>query len=114
DGAPNWISILSTSEDGEAIYIIAKPALEGGMAGGSYALTIRYEEGRITVSETNPGTALPAACPERHINRNGTFCIGLNAGNSISENNSVQQWWGWLEQFFQCQQIASKYGRWPP
>ncbi len=93
---------------------MANPALDGGVTGASFALTIKNEDGRIVVLETMPGAVLPAACPERHINRSSTFCIGLEAGNHIANSESAQQWWAWLEEFLKCQQWAAKYRRWPP
>lgn len=112
--APNWVSILSAADEGNSIEVVTTPTLDGGLVGASYALTIRNEDGSIAVLETSPGTAVPASCPERHINRSGTFCIGLDAGRNITDHESAWQWWIWLEEFLKCQQWAAKYRRWPP
>lgn len=106
--------MLSVAENGEAFNIQANPPRSGGLSGISFALTVKNDDGNIVVLETIPGTVLPIACPERHINRNGTFCIGLNAGKKITTREDAEQWWGFLAEFLDSQQSAAKYRRWPP
>ena len=64
------------------------------------------------VGEAIPGTALPARCPERHIQGDRTFCTGLRY-ISVRSRQDADSWWRQLEQFLVCQSVASKTGRWP-
>jgi hypothetical protein len=64
------------------------------------------------VGEAVPGTALPARCPERHIQGDRTFCTGLRY-ISVKSRQDADAWWRQLEQFLVCQGVASKTGRWP-
>lgn len=111
---PKWGRVLSVAENGEAFNIQANPPRSGGLSGISFALTVKNDDGKIVVLETILGTILPAACPERHINRNGTFCIGLDVGKQIISPGAAEQWWGFLAEFLDSQQSAAKYRRWPP
>lgn len=67
----------------------------------------------VSVGETVPGTKIPAWCPERHMNWEPTFCIGLNAGLNIQDDDSAHVWWLLLREFLLLQRIASKTRRWP-
>jgi hypothetical protein len=64
----------------------------------------------VTVSEREIGSTLPACCPERHINPDGSFCTGLRAGEGISAETA---WWDKLHAFALCQETAAETGFWP-
>ena len=66
----------------------------------------------VTVSEREIGSTLPACCPERHINPDGTFCTGLRAGEGINAE-TAQAWWDKLHAFAFCQETAAETGSWP-
>jgi hypothetical protein len=66
----------------------------------------------IAVSERPVGSALPACCPERHINADGSFCIGLRAGEGITEE-TAPAWWKKLHAFALWQETAAETGFWP-
>lgn len=68
---------------------------------------------RPTVGEQVPGTIFPARCPERHIQENRTFCLGLRY-LEISDRTIASQWWEQLRQFLWCQSVAEVTGVWPP
>jgi hypothetical protein len=66
----------------------------------------------VTVSEREIGSSLPACCPERHINPDGSFCIGLHAGEGITAE-TAPAWWDKLHAFALCQETAAETGFWP-
>lgn len=66
-----------------------------------------------TAAEQVPGTVFPARCPERHIQHDQTFCLGLRY-LTITGPESADQWWVQLEQFLKCQSVAEAAKVWPP
>ncbi|MCK1465879.1 E2 domain-containing protein [Bradyrhizobium sp. CW10] len=66
----------------------------------------------IRVSERSIGSSLPACCPERHINPDGSFCIGLRAGEGITDE-TAPAWWKKLHAFALWQETAAETGFWP-
>lgn len=66
-----------------------------------------------SVSEQVPGTLFPSRCPERHIQDDHSFCLGLRRP-PITTNEDAQRWWDTLWQFLLCQSVAEKTGIWPP
>ena len=67
----------------------------------------------IEVGEFRPGAAFPADCPERHINLDGTFCLGFGAGKAILSLDEAIVWWGLLEEYLKLQRVAALTHRWP-
>jgi hypothetical protein len=67
----------------------------------------------VEVKEAPPSRLLPSSCPQRHINPNGSFCIGLSAGRGIQSCAASNEWWGKLEGFLLCQETATATGQWP-
>ena len=67
-----------------------------------------------TVREPSPHD-LPAFCPERHVNEDGTFCLGWSEHEpkEIVDEASAILWWGKLIQFFRLQERATRHRRWP-
>lgn len=65
------------------------------------------------VSEAEPGLKLPVRCPERHIQEDRTFCLGLH-GLEVGDVESADQWWEQLRQYLRCQSVAERTGVWPP
>lgn len=65
------------------------------------------------MAEVAVGAQLPAYCPERHVNPDGSFCLGLSAGD-IESADEATKWWEQLQEFLRCQAIARSRGKWPP
>lgn len=76
-------------------------------------------EGRgdlVEVRETTPGKALPKSCPTRHINDDGTFCVGFHNAENLRVSDdpaSVTAWWKRLTNYLRLQKNADRLGRWP-
>jgi hypothetical protein len=47
------------------------------------------------------------------MNTDGTFCLGLEAGSSVSDASTAKKWWNKLGVFLSCQETAFASGTWP-
>ncbi|MBD8548270.1 hypothetical protein IFT82_16205 [Sphingomonas sp. CFBP 8760] len=66
---------------------------------------------RLIVAEAVPGSLLPRSCPERHVNSDGSFCLGLEPfGCTVDQ---VDDFWAKLRSYLLCQQFADVRGLWP-
>lgn len=94
-------------------------ALEGhahveGTLGAAAGVALHIAGHRIpNVREQVPGTQFPSRCPERHIQSDQTFCLGL-CKLDVSSDIDAQQWWEQLRQYLVCQSVAERTGIWPP
>ncbi len=111
---PDWVQLSSIDEKAEILQVVAFPLLDGGVTGEPCALTIKYAHNNISVFETFRGKKLPSACPERHINSDGSFCTQLDAGKEITTKEAAENWWAALASFFRCQYFAENRRYWPP
>lgn len=57
---------------------------------------------------------LPAYCPERHINSDGSFCLNWadDVDLTVFDAKSAEEWWRQLLQFLRYQQRADYTRRW--
>lgn len=78
-----------------------------------YALTLSVSGELVGAKERVPNR-LPAFCPERHINKDGTFCLTWQDGRPLLVRSlaEAQTWWATLLQFLRKQEIASQLMRW--
>lgn len=109
---PGWFLISEISS--KRILGLAEIGLNAAGNGIRADLVLHGAGLDVDVSEQIPGTIFPAACPERHINQGGTFCLGLNAGNNITDNDSATVWWGLLHRYLELQRVAARTRTWPP
>lgn len=79
-----------------------------------YRLTLSVSGEQVSAKESKP-TRLPASCPDRHINKDGTFCLTWQRGKPLLVRNAeeAQVWWATLLQFLRKQEIAAQRMRWP-
>lgn len=109
--APDWAEISVEADC--SLRIRATPRHLSGAPTRSYALVIQTDRPAGAVSEAGSGRQLPAFCPERHINSDGTFCLGLERA-AILDEEGARAFWQTLRTFLLSQQYAEKHGRWPP
>jgi hypothetical protein len=109
---PPWFTTIS--EGGHVIEGTATIQVDG--ASRDFALNLRLEADRrgLTVREPAPGKVLPASCPERHVNHDGTFCVGYGAEFLVVDEDSARVWWGLLREFLKLQRVAARTRVWPP
>lgn len=79
----------------------------------TFAIRLSQPEGRLKAAERTPGELLPKSCPERHINPDGTFCVGLDAGKNVVTADEIDNWWMLLGQFLRVQNVANRTRKWP-
>lgn len=67
-----------------------------------------------TVREDVP-TRLPASCPNRHINGDGSFCMSFPAEDRliVTDPAAATTWWRRLLKFLDLQEMAERLRRWP-
>lgn len=60
------------------------------------------------------GGVLPAFCPQRHINRDGSFCLGWggDAAPDVVDGDSAEAWWGHVLAFLRLQMRAARARMW--
>lgn len=123
--------ISASTIDMLAAYLPALGATELGRGQGDeldIALPVTLSDGRCPVyhlrvsvagesasaKEVTP-TLLPAFCPERHINADGSFCLYWRAVDDIVIDgpDSALAWWETLVRFLQLQTRAARRRRWP-
>jgi hypothetical protein len=96
-----------------AILDVAPPSVSGA-PGPIYRLRIDEIRDVVVVREARP-VHLPACCPERHINCDGTFCLYWEEAEplSIMDADTVSRWFGKLLVFLRRQRIAAARRQWP-
>jgi hypothetical protein len=77
-----------------------------------FELRVVHLGDEVKVFERSIGSTLPTCCPERHINPDGSFCVGLRAGEGLADN-TAPAWWAKLHAFILCQETATETGFWP-
>jgi hypothetical protein len=108
---PAWFDTASaTSAELVGLAVISSP---GAATDNRMEVRLQAEHGALLDSEHVPGTRLPTWCPDRHINRDGSFCLGFGAARGVRDRDSGRVWWGLLEQFLKLQRVAGRTGKWP-
>ena len=79
-----------------------------------YQITVSVKGMSASAKEASP-TLLPAFCPERHINADGSFCLYWSAIDDIIIDGleTALVWWETLARFLQLQTRAARRRRWP-
>src|SRR5438552_1893103 len=108
---PAWFAVKSAT--GNKVDGVAEIMRESAVRPAQYALTILGAGVAVTVAEETIGIALPKACPDRHINPGGTFCLGLNLTTSVVNRTAAGLWWASLREFLCYQEVARRTGHWP-
>lgn len=108
DTAPAWFSIEKSSSD--VLIGHARFPNTSWELGGLHLHIFGREIPRVR--EEVPGTDLPCRCPERHIQSDQTFCLGLRY-LTVQSAGKAFQWWEQLSQFLRCQSVAELTRVWP-
>jgi hypothetical protein len=109
--APPW-AICQLTLPTEA-RVVASVVRAGGVMSREYHLHVAEKASRIVVREAEGWQLLPKACPDRHINADGSFCIGLRAGQSVRDDIAAREWWTKLQVFLLGQETAHDSRFWP-
>jgi hypothetical protein len=72
--------------------------------------------GHIHVRERDTQRRLPSCCPERHINRDGSFCLywteGEGEARPVTDAATATDWWILLMKYLGRQETADRLRRW--
>lgn len=107
---PAWATCLKNYEDGSDW--LATPPLPSGDRVDPYVLTVRMDDVYLVVGERLAGDRLPPACPELHVNGDGTFCLGRWAFRA-DDPVRVAAFWQSLGEYLVNQHHAERRGFWP-
>jgi hypothetical protein len=107
--APDWAKVTAPATR-DSIRVLARPRHLSGAPARAYDLRVSVEAS-IRVAEWKPGVVLPARCPERHVNFDGSFCLGLTP--IIPNSDGALDFWAKLRGYLLCQDFAAECRRWP-
>ncbi|GFE87309.1 E2 domain-containing protein [Steroidobacter agaridevorans] len=84
---------------------------------GTYELELHERHhGHVLVREQPQSRRLPAHCPERHINGDGSFCLywqeGEDEARPVTDADSATDWWVLLNRYLNRQETAAQLGHW--
>lgn len=108
---PDWATVVERAE--HKLIVDAEPRKLSGAPGQRYRLVVDTTTPAASVSEVASERILPPSCPERHINGDSTFCLGLNRRAILTPDDGFAFWLG-LRGYLLAQQFAEKHKRWPP
>ncbi|WP_338720345.1 E2 domain-containing protein [Devosia sp. XK-2] len=112
---PNWATINRLSQSSLEISTAGKHL--SGQPLRQYQVSIEVNKGwhnGVFAREHYAQRLLPDNCLMRHMNTDGTFCIGLDAPWSVTNSQSAGKWWELLLGYLRCQDVAHLARRWPP
>ncbi len=97
---------------GELLVSLPVPLADGRAP--IYSLNIAVFGASAVAREISP-LLLPAFCPERHINRDGSFCLYWRDVDDIviDRPDAAWAWWETLVRFLQLQTRAARLRCWP-
>lgn len=108
--APEFGATLSSATS-PATAVISVPRAGGDRH--DFELSLSVVSSAITVREAPP-PRLPSFCPDRHINFDGSFCLGWGPTSPpiVVDNDSARAWWTAVVRFLQLQLTARERGVW--
>lgn len=109
-----WISATSALDREEMLFCEVRRQCRDG-EWSRYHVEVRESEGqRLVVRESEP-RHLPVFCPERHINSDGTFCLGWEPiGPRLPATpEEARSWWAALRGYLRLQDAARTTRTWP-
>lgn len=108
--APDWTTDLTWS--GDRLLLTARPRRPSGRPGRVYRLRIEGDPLKVWEAPESPvHRLLPTLCPERHVNGDGSFCLGLTP--FAAQADRLDAFWATLRAYLLCQDFAAARGRWP-
>jgi hypothetical protein len=104
-------TLVRSSGGGQAEITIVRP----GGAAYSFKLAVSISAERVRVRELPGHASFPAFCPDRHINGDGSFCLGWGEDepSQITDEIAAKRWWAMVYQFISRQLGANNRGVFP-
>lgn len=91
-----------------------RPPLVSGAPAPEYLIDVSPVGRGVVAREVVPAR-LPAFCPERHINTDGTFCLYWAEEEPMEFVTAIDasNWWSKMLVFLERQRLADRIRRWP-
>lgn len=82
-------------------------------SGRQQVFRVRTDARRVPSAREVDGV-LPSFCPQRHINPDGSFCLGWgeDAAPEVVDEQTAEAWWGRVLAFLRLQMRAKKARKW--
>jgi hypothetical protein len=96
--APNYgATLIDAPEGGHAAITVVRP----GDSKHSFELVVFINGEHVSVREAPGKGMLPRFCPDRHINRDSSFCLGWGDDDPsvIRDIEAAKRWWAAVYQF---------------
>jgi hypothetical protein len=79
-----------------------------------FVLEVDAQTADAEVREATP-THLPSFCPERHINKDGWFCLAFDEAEQllVLDSQAAEAWWARTWKFLNLQLSAERLRKWP-
>lgn len=102
---------------GDGAARVTLPLARPSGASVTYQLELcELPHGNVWVREQPQARRLPAQCPERHINLDGSFCLfwqeGEDEARPVKDADSAADWWTLLIKFLTRQETVAVLRRW--
>lgn len=110
--APSYDATVLEARRNEAHFRLILSLLDGRQV--ERQLLVVADGDRLSAREPVP-THLPAFCPDRHLNGDGSFCLGWSGHEDkrVLDEAGAASWWAKQLQFFRLQERASRLRHWP-
>lgn len=108
--APQWFVV--SSQEGHEFSGHAVILPEGAAVEYEIGLIIICSERTAEAHEKSGNNILPKYCPERHINSDASFCLGIDIPALVTQD-AATVWWGLLRQYLVLQYVADRTRSWP-
>lgn len=110
--APDFGGACTKASDSSAILELPVKLVDGRIL--PYRLLLRQKGEWVSAREESPNH-LPAFCPERHINSDGTFCLYYSAANplTVTDEAAAQAWLETIYKYLKLQERARVQRKWP-
>jgi hypothetical protein len=111
--APEFGAVLTMQTQHEAHVVLPVLLVDGLVR--EHHLYVNMVDGCLRVAEHRDRRLLPAFCAERHINGDGSFCLGWEdtLDRAPPSYSWAIEWWQRLAAFLRAQVRAEKSRRWP-
>lgn len=89
------------------------PVFRSSGARYDFILQVEVREYVVTAREA-AGGQLPSFCPDRHINSDGSFCLGWGptSPSTVADPASAERWWIMVIRFLRLQVTADETRKW--
>lgn len=101
-------TLRAVPEGATAVMTVVRP----GDSAHTFHLALTFTANQVSVCELPGHSTLPPFCPDRHINGDGSFCLGWGPDNpnTIVDEASARRWWAAVYQFLSRQAGANARG----